>query len=180
MQITMGKSVIAITAFQVTTRWDSRFSLDSLLAATTMPQIEFHPPLATATTIHLPPLPVLPHDPHVLLTFHATPIDGLAEEDRIEIWTDGGSPGTWRALPFDPVGDGHYVAKISVDVADGSFGYMYRVAHASGDMTWLGDMGGNGKVDLVTAQGDAIWKGEEWLKFDTKEWTGFGVHVDER
>lgn len=147
-----------------------------------MPQIDFYPPLATTNTVHLPPLPVLSSPgPQVLLTFRATPIDGLDAQDRIEIWTDGGAAGTWRAVPFEPYGDGVLVAKIVVDVKDGSFGYTYRVAHASGETTWLGDMGGNGKVDLCSAQSDEpVWKGEEWLQLDTNDWTGFGVHVDDR
>ncbi|KAI5449320.1 hypothetical protein NCC49_004822 [Naganishia albida] len=144
-----------------------------------MPQIEFYPPLATTTTLHLPPLPVLSGDPHVLLTFYAKPIDALYEGDRIEIWTDGGSPGQWRSAPFVPTQHGKHVATISVRVEDGSFGYTYRVVHTTGEETWLGDMGANGKIDLVMTQGDEMWKGEDWLKFDKEGWSGFGVHVDE-
>jgi hypothetical protein len=150
-----------------------------LVGVNTMPQIEFHPPLGTTTTVTLPPLPVLPDDPHVLLTFRAKPIDTLNHGDRIEIWTDGGSP-EWRAVPFFPAGEGEYTAEVKVGVEDGSFGYTYRIVHASGEEIWLGDMGGNGKVDLVMTEGEELWKGEEWFKFDTKEWTGFGVHIDER
>lgn len=187
IQITVGQychdSLIAITssitAF-IAKKAQSCTSAGRILATITMPQIEFHPPLATTTTLHLPPLPVLPGDPHVLLTFYAKPIDALYEGDRIEIWTDGGSPGQWRSVPFTPTQDGKHVATISVRVEDGSFGYTYRVVHSTGEETWLGDMGGNGKVDLVMTQGDEMWKGEDWLRFDKEGWSGFGVHVDEK
>lgn len=153
-------------------------------AASTMPQIDFQPPLATTTTVHLPPLSVLgsAKDSRITLSFVARPIDGLSEEDVIEIWTDGGTPGSWRAVQFKSHGeDGILVAQIPVDIADGSFGFTYRVTHASGDASWLGDMGGNGKIDLISTEGeDALWKGEDWLKFDKEHWTGFAVQLDEK
>jgi hypothetical protein len=148
-----------------------------------MPQIEFQPPLATTTTVRLPPPSVLGSpESHVTLSFTARPIEGLSEDDTIEIWTDGGTPGAWRAVPFEAYGeDGILVAQIPVGIAEGSFGFTYRVTHASGDATWLGDMGGNGKIDLVSAEGeDAVWKGEDWLKFGKEQWTGFGVQLDEK
>lgn len=147
-----------------------------------MPRIDFQPPLATTTTVHLPPTSVFnsAKDPHVTLSFIARPIDGLAEDDIVEIWTDGGTSRSWRAIPFERDGeDRDLVARISVDMVKGSFGFTYRVTHASGDATWLGDMGGNGKIDLIPSEGeDALWKGEDWLRF-VDGWTGFGVHVDE-
>lgn len=148
-----------------------------------MPQIEFQPPLATTTTVRLPPLSVFGSaEPHVILSFTARPIEGLSEGDTVEIWTDGGTPGSWRAVPFEPYGDeGILAAGIPVGIAEGSFGFTYRVTHGSGDTTWLGDMGGNGKIDLVAAEGeDALWKGEDWLKLEKEQWTGFGVRLDEK
>ena len=147
-----------------------------------MPQIEFQPPLATTTSVHLPPRGVFGSatDPRVTLSFIARPVDGLAEDDVVEIWTDGGTSGSWRAVRFERKCEAEtMVARISVDMAEGSFGFTYRLTHASGDVTWLGDMGGNGKIELMSPEGgDALWKGEDWLKLDN-EWTGFGVQVDD-
>lgn len=148
-----------------------------------MPQIDFQPPLATTVTVHLPPTSVFnsAKDPRVTLTFIARPVDGLVKDDIVEIWTDAGTNGPWRAVPFErDAEEGTLVSRVTVDMAEGSFGFTYRVTHASGVATWLGDMGDNGRIDLVKSsdRDDALWKGEEWLNIGDG-WTGFGVHLDE-
>ncbi|KAJ9106413.1 hypothetical protein QFC21_001559 [Naganishia friedmannii] len=165
----------------------------------------FLPGLGSTTTIHLPPASFLPphtNDASVLLTFTALSTPDADNAGRVEVWTDAGTAGEWRAVPFSSAEDSNsdksspLVAYISLPIKETSsssssssspsFGYTYRIQHDSGDITWLGDMGCNGRVELLpsssTTQGgeavQGLWNGDEWLDLTLDNWAGFGVHLD--
>jgi hypothetical protein len=186
----------------------------------------FLPGLGNTTTVHLPPASFLAGGTDndrgsVLLSFTAELTHGgeaRNEGSRVEVWTDAGTVGEWRAVAFSaPAPDGDstststsntsdssssssslpLVAYISLPIKETSFGYTYRIQHDSGDVTWLGDMGCNGRVEMVRSSAvdgegrggevnadddddEGLWNGDEWPDFKIGKWTGFGVHVGDR
>ncbi|KAJ9094648.1 hypothetical protein QFC19_007861 [Naganishia cerealis] len=148
-----------------------------------MAPITFLPALGTCSTVHLPPPAVLSRSAgaRVLLTFTASG----SGDAPVELWTD--ADGGWRAVPFAPLPGrpDSSVAHVSVALEHRAFGYTYRIQHPSGEVTWLGDMGGNGRVELVRSSSEdddsvGLWNGDDWLDFALDKWDGFGVHMDDR
>lgn len=152
--------------------------------------LTFSPPLGSATTLYVPPVPShargLPVAVYLKATFDSPELYAKAKSDgvRVEVWTnfpvEGSRAGDWNAVAFtEPDGaqsdqselegfdtreDHTFYLRLRAllqDQIEARFQFTYRLVYPSGHVQWLGQHDNNGV--LAVEQGlTGIDLAREW------------------